>query len=168
MAKPHENPHDLFWKKVNKTDGCWEWTGNVCKNGYGKFQLTLPRPDGLTPKDKTPQRTYRAPRYAWEMVNGPIADGLLVCHKCDNPKCVRIDHLFLGTQLVNRRDAANKGRTARGERSPNSVLTSDKVQEIRSLLGTRKLSAIAKQFNVSVGAIDAIRTGKTWGHLGKA
>lgn len=166
MSKPHENPHDLFWKKVNKTEGCWEWSAGLTVEGYGKFSLTLPRPSGLTSKQKTPQRVYIASRYSWEITNGPITDGLFVCHKCDNPKCVRPDHLFLGTQKDNRVDAANKKRTAWGERSPHAKLSEAQVQEIRTLKESVKRAELAKRFGVSTGAIDGILSGRNWRHLG--
>lgn len=168
MSKPHENPHDLFWKKVNKTDGCWEWTAGLTGEGYGKFSLTLPRPVGLTSKQKTPQRVYVASRYSWEITNGPIPDGLFVCHKCDNPKCVRPDHLFLGDQKDNRVDAANKKRTAWGERSGRAKLNNAQVREIRELSGTVSLTNIAKRYDVSIGAISGIVSGRNWRNLGKA
>lgn len=166
MAKPHEDPHDLFWRKVKRSDGCWEWIGGFTPDGYGKFSLTLPRPIGLTSKDKTPQRVYRAPRYSWEIANGPIPDGLFVCHKCDNPKCVRPNHLFLGSQKENRVDAANKKRTAWGERSPRAKLTESQVHDIRASKDA-KLKDLARRHGVSQCTISAILTGKNWRHLGE-
>src|SRR5262245_2091017 len=66
-----------FWTHVQKTDGCWLWTGAVDKDGYGKC---------LTAE--------KAHRFSWKLHYGPIADGLMVCHHCDTPPCVRPDHLF--------------------------------------------------------------------------
>ena len=77
---------ERFWKQVKKTDdaeSCWEWTGSGNAKGYGHINGGLDRGN------------LRANRVAWELAHGPIPDGMLVCHKCDNPKCCRPDHLFL-------------------------------------------------------------------------
>lgn len=55
-------------------------------------------------------RRIRESRYVWAQAHGPIPDGLFVCHHCDNPRCVRLDHLFLGTNRDNQRDVVSKGR----------------------------------------------------------
>jgi hypothetical protein len=68
-----------FWPKVNKTDTCWEWTGTTQKRGYGSI---LHR-----------GKMQLAHRLSWEMVNGPIPEGLVIDHLCRNPRCVRPDHL---------------------------------------------------------------------------
>ena len=93
---------ERFWSKVNKTEGCWLWTGG--KNyGYGQFW------DGRKPQ--------QAHRISWGIHCGPIPDGLWVLHRCDVPSCVNPAHLFLGTHTDNMRDAATKGRLAIGERN---------------------------------------------------
>lgn len=128
-----------FWSKVEKGDGCWNWIGTLSAKGYGIFTLGDHR------------LNTSAHRWAWVEAHGPIADGLFVCHHCDNPSCVRPEHLFLGTNGDNMRDCAQKGRLAvqkrpwtsrlakpcasrqPGEANNNSKLTEAQVLEIRAL-----------------------------------
>lgn len=93
-----------FWRHVRKDDvGCWEWTGNRNSLGYGRVSRRL---NGKL-------KSFYAHRVSFQLSFGPIPEGLEVCHKCDNPCCVRPDHLWLGTQAENNRDRHLKGRTAR-------------------------------------------------------
>ena len=91
---------ERFWTKVEKSDGCWIWKGSRHHNGYGYLHR-----GGHT--DRHPARAHR---FSWEIHNGPIPVGLWVLHRCDNPPCVRPDHLFLGTRKDNMVDCAAKGR----------------------------------------------------------
>jgi hypothetical protein len=90
-------PEARFWAKVEKTDSCWLWQGAKDRSGYGNFCLPGPR-------------YTKAHRVAWLLETGVFPTGLLVCHHCDTPGCVRPDHLFLGTPLDNNRDCQAKGR----------------------------------------------------------
>ena len=93
---------DRFWAKVQKTETCWLWTGGLNGPGrYGIFALSHGH------------QVY-AHRFSWELHYGPIPDGLDCCHHCDNPPCVRPDHLFVGTVTANMADARQKGRTHQG------------------------------------------------------
>lgn len=102
-----------FNKKVSKTNSCWLWIGSQRKprgkGGWGAYGHFCPK-RGVR---------YFAHRFSWEVNFGPIPDGMLVCHKCDNPTCVRPDHLFIGTQKDNMEDAKRKGRL----KNQNSYVT---------------------------------------------
>lgn len=98
---------ERFWAKVDLSGECWVWTGSRAGGtkvgGYGRFYLH--------------GRVMPAHRRAWELTSGPIADGLLVLHRCDNPPCVRPDHLFLGSYRDNMLDASAKNRIHRPTRT---------------------------------------------------
>lgn len=83
-----------FWSFVDKTDdGCWEFRHKRV-NDYGRMKFQ--------------SKHIRAHRLSWEIHNGPIPDGMYVCHHCDNKKCVRPDHLFIGTHRDNLNDFVSK------------------------------------------------------------
>ena len=79
--------------------GCREWVGER-RRGYG-----------IVTHEK---RRWYAHRLAWTLANGPIPNGLLVCHRCDNPPCINVEHMFLGTNADNMQDASTKGRLRGG------------------------------------------------------
>lgn len=97
--------HIRFWSYVLKTSGCWEWKGATDGHGYGQISRGAE------------QSPYKAYRLSYEMFHGPIPEGLLVRHKCDNPICVNPDHLEVGTQKDNMQDASRRGRL-----NPKSLL----------------------------------------------
>jgi hypothetical protein len=111
-------------------------------------------------------RHRRAHRVSYELAYGPIPEGLLVCHRCDNPPCVRPDHLFLGTNLDNMRDARAKGRNVHGETHPTAKLTLADVLEIRRAYAAREMDTyeLAEKYGVRNPAISRIVRGDRWGH----
>lgn len=90
-----------FWSKVNKSDNCWEWRAGRNTKGYGVFNM-----------ENAPRLAHRV---AYEMLCGKIPAGLFLCHHCDNPACVRPDHMFIGTASDNNWDMVRKGRGRYGK-----------------------------------------------------
>ena len=148
-----------FWEKIAvpaDENSCWEWTAYRAAKGYGRFKL-----DG---------RMQGAHRVAWRLVNGDIpegegAHGTCVLHRCDNPSCVRPDHLFLGTNADNVRDRNEKGRQARqrGQAHGRAKLTREKVYAIRA--DTRLQREIAADHGIDRRTVSDIKRHKRWAHL---
>jgi hypothetical protein len=147
---------------------CVLWPKSRNAMGYGCRRVGS-RKDGT-------HRTVLAHRWAWEQANGPIPRGLCVLHQCDNPPCVNVEHLWLGTRGENNRDRDAKRRTgkAAGEDNYNARLTDDLVRRIRveyaSLRGERLRVArgarqqLAARFGVSPGAISDVIS-RSWRHV---
>jgi hypothetical protein len=90
-----------FWEKVSITPNCWEWSAGRNHKGYGVFQIGTAKKSNVK----------LAHRISFALTYGDIPPSILVCHKCDNPACVRPDHLFAGNALVNTQDMIRKGRS---------------------------------------------------------
>lgn len=149
-----------FWSFAQRGDGCWIWTGETFKNGYARYQSHRIR--SIDPS----LRAGRASRIAWVLTNGPIPDGLNACHKCDTPRCVNPDHLFLGTHLDNARDMVAKGRSCHGVKRKNAKLNDDAVRQIRNdLAAGHTQRSIAERFGVNTSLISNIHTGDKWRHV---
>lgn len=149
-GKERAKPFDARLKLTK--NGCIEWQGYRNKAGYG--MLTI---DG--------DRVY-AHRVSYERYHGKIPDGMYVLHKCDNPSCCNIDHLFLGTAQDNMTDMVIKSRSARGEKQGSAVLTDDQVREIkRRLKMGAKQADLCKIYNVSKYVISRIKNERTWKHI---
>lgn len=139
---------DSFWLRVRKTPGCWLWTGDTNKDGYGRLQVGG-------------KKVY-AHRYAYGDPRG-----VYVLHRCDNPPCVRRSHLFAGTQAINMRDRNAKGRQAKGERNGRAKLNAEQVAEIRNAYAPHRMTrpALAERYGVSEAVIGDILARRTWKHV---
>jgi hypothetical protein len=135
--------------------GCLPWTGHCGEWGYGQVSVRL----------VSGWRSQRAHRVAWELANGPIPAGLCVLHRCDNPPCVNVEHLFLGTLAVNSADMIAKGRSTRGQKNPRAKLTEEMIRFIRAHAGEMTQAELADTFNVTQTTISCIITRKIWKHL---
>lgn len=158
-------PTERFWKFVRKRKGrgCWVWKGSVAPNGYGHFYIG----PGFGVSGM-----MNAHRASYLLFVGPLAPGQVVRHKCDNPLCVRPDHLEAGTQGDNCRDTILRGRNRpnapRGEANHMTKLTEDQAREARELYATGKwgLRMLGVRYGVTGWAIFNVVTGRTWKHLG--
>lgn len=142
---------ERFWKKVNKTDGCWLWTASLHDFGYGQI--------GRKGHGGTPIHSHVA---SWVLHNGAVPNQMCVLHRCDNPACIRPDHLFLGTRGDNLRDMTIKGRRVYGERHGRSKLKYSQVLEIRSLYGKITALEIAARFGICDSHVAAIGKNRLW------
>lgn len=88
--------------------GCWIWIANRVGNGYGQINLRGGK-----------KRLVH--RVLWEILRGPIPQGMILCHKCDKPSCCNPDHLFIGTYKDNSDDMWAKGRGVRPQKKTHCV-----------------------------------------------
>lgn len=148
-----ENLTNRLMKYVEKTDTCWIWKGFVTGSGYGQVRLPWPS-----------RRKTGAHRLSYMVHVGSIPPGAVVCHTCDEPLCVRPDHLFIGTQKDNQEDMVKKGRSARGECCGSAKLTWDKVRSIRSAYSDGNITqkGLGLEFGIDQSVICRILTGKIW------
>jgi hypothetical protein len=153
MKNYEQKAHARFWAVVIKTETCWLYVGNLHEKGYGKFYYH--------------GHQEFAHRVSWEWEYGPIPEGLLVCHDCDVPNCVRPDHLWLGTNQENVIDCVRKGRwDKRGLRNSQAQLNEEIVREIRLLAaqGVRQCE-IGRQIGIPRGHVHAVVKRKLWAHV---
>lgn len=133
----------------DKPDGCWEWKGARDKDGYGIFTYEA--------------KTYRAAIMALVLLGVERKPGRYACHTCDNPSCVRPDHLYFGSPSDNVADAMQRGRMKVGSAHGASKLTEKAVVLIRE--GRSTDAEFAAMFGVSKTAVLLARRGKTWRHV---
>ena len=134
---------------LNRDTGCIEWTAALMYQGYGHINWR--------------GKVLRAHRASYAANKGDIPKGMVVCHKCDNPKCINPEHLFLGSPSENSADMKQKRRSTIGERNPMAKLTLANVQAIRIWAKTGMLhKKIAEKFGVKREAIGLIVRGERW------
>ena len=128
-------------------EGCWNWTGAINSGGYGSFLL-----NGVIGS---------ASRAAWLLFVGLIPEGQVVCHRCDNRKCVRPTHLFLGTTKDNVADAVDKGRHPMPKATRRMTPETVKTMRTRRTAGERQ-TVLAKEYGMSQAQVSNIVRGQHW------
>lgn len=161
------NAPSLVWTKdveaflqhveISRESSCWNWTRAKNEWGYGHFT-----------RDK---KRMLAHRWVFAAMYGPIADGVIICHRCDNPACVNPAHLYEGTPKSNMEDMMARGRGKHwrrcGEQHPRSRLSASQVMEIadESRWGAMSQREVGEIYGVTQAAVSDIRTRRRWGHL---
>lgn len=162
---------EWFWsdemvERLEGKDGCWLWRAPIAADGYGRF--------GCSTYGEGGRKTYPAHKVSWELATGEkVRTGLLVCHHCDNRRCIRPSHLFVGTHTDNMRDMWAKGRgwnhkppVMRGENSMQSRVSAAQVIEFRRLFLTGiSCRELAKQFNLGHCLVSNAVSGRSWAHI---
>ena len=149
MSRIYQRP--LEW--LVDENGCWNVMSHKSRiDGYHKVERK--------------RKPHLAHRLMWERVYGPIPKGICVLHRCDNPSCVNLDHLFLGTQAENIIDMCKKKRNRNipmhAEKHPMSKLTWKDVEKIRNLKGKIPQNKIAEMFGVGAMTISRVINNKLW------
>lgn len=155
-----EKERFMKWVAV-QPNGCWNWIGSTRKmkntsqyewhgqwrNAAGENELT-----------------HRA---AWRLFKGEFPNVAHVLHKCDNPKCVNVEHLYLGNHYQNMADMWARGRAkpglVQGSKHGMAKLTEEKVREIRE--SSESAKEIAQRMGVARTTIYDVRNGKIWNHV---
>ncbi len=145
-----------LWDKSHTEDKgyvtlCYIWDGLLDHKGYGKLTHNY--------------RDRRVQQLGWELYRGPVPKGVCVLHHCDQPRCWRPDHLFLGSKADNNHDRDIKGRTCRGSDHHLSKLTKDKVLAIRRRSLTEPRRKLAEEFGVTVQTIRFVIIRHVWKHV---
>jgi len=149
------------WKKILKkinnkiiiNNECYEWQGALDKDNYGVIWFN--------------NKSWRVHRLIWVIYNGNIPKEMCICHKCDNPKCININHLFIGTTQENTKDRDNKNRQAKWDKHIFTKLNPIQIKEIKKLhfedgISYRKL---AEKYNVCYATIREATIGRNWKHV---
>lgn len=150
-SKSGKDPEVNFWMNVKSSkDGCWEWVGYKDRSGYGLTSYS--------------NKKWASHRLSWMIHFGDPGE-LFVLHKCDNPACVRPDHLFIGTQADNVRDMMQKGRSGTTKTSADDVRRIRAEYESAPVSGSRKargvLDALVKKYGLDKRNIQDIAKGRT-------
>lgn len=157
---------ERFWEKVNikNIHDCWDWQSSINNDGYGQFWIKGHSFNGFELSGKQ----QLAHRISWLFKHGILPKENLVCHTCDNRRCVNPNHLFLGSSQDNMNDKVVKGRAVggklKGEEHGKSKLTQEQIIAIRKSNFTQK--TLAQIYNVKQNTISMIKNNKIWKHLG--
>src|ERR1035437_2127734 len=146
------NAEERFWAKVKKTlFGCWEWQAAIVPTtGYGAFTFES-------------YKVVSAHVFSWILKHGPVPKGMCVLHECDNRKCVRPSHLWLGTRDDNMQDMIQKGRAihACGSQSSAAKLTEEIVRKARVESKNTITAELARKYGVTHATMSRVLERKT-------
>lgn len=148
---------ERIFQRVKKSPTCWEWLGAKTRYGHGRI--------------KVEGKLHSPHRLIYEHYNGSLLAGIMVCHRCDNPACVRPSHLFAGNHSDNMKDCAVKGRlgvqrdpsAVQGEKRSTSKLTDDAVREIRR--SSLPVKQLARKFGVHHSIVQKVIKRQRWAHV---
>ena len=148
-ATATEEAHDVIMREINlSAKGCIEWGLAKDRDGYGVF--------GRNGKQ------IRAHRASWEINRGPIPRGMFVLHRCDNPSCINIEHLFLGDHKENMLDRDRKGRTKRGSSHGMATISEQTAIRIKMVKGFLDAIVVAKLVGIKKSQVCNIMNGDSW------
>lgn len=148
-----EKVRERLYSRTQPSDnGCIVWTGcTITDKGYGLLSVNNKR--------------WYTHRLAWMIEHGEIPRGMFVCHHCDNPSCVNVNHLFLGTPADNSADMVAKGRQRSGRVGPRKLTERDVVLARNLFVNGVSVSELAATFGVCSATIRLMLSGATWGHI---
>lgn len=149
MNKPNTPSDVMQFAKADEATGCIEWTGTLWKTGYGRFQMD--------------NRSHKAHRVAYELAKGHLPEGACLLHRCDNRRCINVEHLFIGTRKDNNLDKTAKGRQAKGVDVNTAKINDEVARRIRT--DDRDSKVIAAEVGLSWGHVNKIRHGRAWAHV---